>query len=1422
MANRVTIDVEARFVDRVTAGMNAAAKSSDRLQKSAEKANKELDKLSKKNAKPKLGADDNAFTKKIRQAQSRADKLGRTKVSATLGAIDKASAKIGQITGAARAFGSKVFRGALSMSDKASSVIGSVTGAARSFAGRTFSAAVKIKDMATAPLRKIKESLFSIKTLVTAITAGMAAKQFVVNPINLADQYSGAKIGSTTLLGEAGGQDMMNKIDQFAKETPFKTSGVISNVQKMMAYGWDASRIISDMETIGDAAAATGKGDQGLESIVYALSEIRSKGKLSTQELNQLASAGIKAKAYLAEGLGYGTSDEGMMKLAKDLEGGAIGANQAIELILQGMKEFDGMMDKTANETVSGLWSQIEDTFEINIFRKWGQGLQDGAKAGFGSIVELLNSGEDALKNFGDLLYDTGKKISNWGAGKLEKFVENIKEITETDVFKNASFGDKIKLLWKGAIVDPLAEWWENGGQEKTATTAGKIGKWMGETLSSAILSILGVTDLLKDDGGLGEKGGMSVAQSFAKGFADGFDTTAVTDKLVEAIKNVWGALPTWAKFLIGSYGVGKAASGIGGVISGIGSIAGGISSVWGSTGGMAVDGTLIAGSGLRGLIGTTGLNNKFQGTGLLNILANTGYKLTGGAATSALSGGMAAAAGAGALTAGVGLLHVGSTAYKAYQGYKEGDDTKFRSNSAKAISTGVGIGAGALAGAKVGAAIGSVGGPAGTLIGAGLGTVVGWFAGDKIAKNIEAAKYESEEMKAAIKDSEMSAEELAMAMERAAKAKLDERFGDIELSIEEINTLAKNLVFGEQAKDMEKFANASAKAEESLAKFQTAASDMDRLSFDMSERAWKLEMGLEEKLSEDEIEQVKARVQSYIESAESVLSDQHYKLNAAIEVLLNPVEGEENTTYDQFISDGNTMYAKLQEQLDGLTEDLTAKYNLYLEDGVITVDEQGTLSRIQGKIAEIIEKVSNAETEASFEVQKLKFTMGDLSAESFQELQNSLQSQLETYQLEQEEALTLGISELKLELDEGTITQEQYDEKLKSLVDGYNSNIESMTAKVNQIELEGISEAFDGVATADAIKDAIEGVISDGKNPVDVTFDDINAHLELAEDALSEEDKTAFLDVMKEAIKSAATGENALKTTAEVDPTLNISEDSVVREDLQKELESQLEGEEGVKITPTIPVEPSAVLQEGAGEQLKSDMETTVSSYLTGENSINTTANVYAAAKMYGSEGCALSEEADKGRTSVKSAIDTSMTDPFSATANANITLNWKITNPSASVSLNSSGQSVTASIAATENYNGGIITGGPQLSWLDEENMGEAVIPFNPSRRTRALQLFAETGRRLGIQNHANGGIIGGESTPIVPYEGNISGGTGEQTIEINMGGVTIEIKADGRKPIAENIEDQEQEIAEKVAKIFKNVFSAQFANIPLRGGT
>ncbi|MDD2981562.1 MAG: hypothetical protein PHN80_16550, partial [Hespellia sp.] len=63
---------------------------------------------------------------------------------------------------------------------------------------------------------------------------------------------------------------------------------------------------------------------------------------------------------------------------------------------------------------------------------------------------------------------------------------------------------------------------------------------------------------------------------------------------------------------------------------------------------------------------------------------------------------------------------------------------------------------------------------------------------------------------------------------------------------------------------------------------------------------------------------------------------------------------------------------------------------------------------------------------------------------------------------------------------------------------------------------------------------------------------------------------------------------------------------------------------------------------------------------------------------------------------------------------------------------------------IHARMSANGRIAT-HPTLSTLCEEGYPEAVIPFNPARRGRALGLWQQTGKALGVMQNANGGIYG-----------------------------------------------------------------------------
>ena len=1028
MAERVTIEVEARFVDNLSGAANQAGAEVKDLGNSAEKAEKQVDNLGKKKAKPTVDADDSGFVKKFLNAERKIRKLAGKSVTTTLKVMDKGV-----------------------------DVVNKVENSLKKVAGKTWSTAVRIKDYATAPLRKVKDMLFSIKSLVLAITAGLAAKKLVMDPVSLADSYSSAKIGFSTLLGDSQGQAMMDDLDTFAKATPFKTSEVIANTQKMIAMGWEAKDIIKDMETIGDAAAATGKGDEGLNRIILALSQIKSKGKLSTEELNQLAEAGISAKRYLAEGLGYGSGDSGIAALSKDLEQGRIGSERAIQAIMAGMKEYKGMMDKTANETVKGLWGQIEDTFEINIFRRWGQGLQDGAKRGLGTVVGLLDKADTSLSKFGNTVYDIGEAFSSWAADKLENTIKRIGDITDSFEFQNADLGGKLKLLWKSAVADPFAEWWSD---EESVQKVTELGESFAKSLTQGILTVLGITDIFADVGDDSGSKGYNVAQGFARGFVDGFDVSAITGKIVEAIGNVWGALPLWAKVLVGGHVAGK-------VMGGISNFAKGTASFIGKPGVIGA-GNVVTGA-----------------SGLLGTMSSTGYALLGGA-SSATPGIAALAGGAGIAGGVVGGIAVGKGVYDlygSYKAYKAGNTTEAEAKKAS--------GGNALAGVTVGTGLGAlVGGPLGALIGAGVGGAAGILIGAARAKSIRKeaaeAKYETEEMQKVMADTNATAEEMAQTMDKAVWDNLKDHFGDIELSMSEIKRIAEQITMGDAAAGMDQFKTATQQAEASLSSLQNASETVNR---------WMWKAGLGVKFSEDEQESIKKAFDDYISSAKSYVENKHYEFTAAVRLLVDVESGAGKDV----LRSGDSYYSQIQEKLNDLGAELDGKVKIALQDGIITLDEEKEVTNLQNQIAEITNRLANAEADAKLETIKIKFGgEGNITLESFQNLQSQLQTTLEEQISNYDTALTASITSLNLQLDDGAISKDEYDAQLQALMDGYEAKVDGMKVKATNLQLDILGSSYQDILGEDSLSDlqhALQNAIDTGIDPIQWSDEKV-AHL--------------------------------------------------------------------------------------------------------------------------------------------------------------------------------------------------------------------------------------------------------------------------------------------------------------------------------------
>lgn len=723
MAQTVVIDIEAQYRDKTSDGVDSSLAEIERMKK------------------------------KLAEAEATAQKAGTTlgkmpptdEVKVATTEIERMRKKLGETETAGK---------------KANASLEKIASTASSIAKKTISIPIKVIDYATKPLRSLLNYATSLKGILTGLVVGQAGQMLISNPLGLADQYSNAFIGFKTLFGsEQRAQQMMNDLDAFARTTPYKTSNVIGQTQKMLAMGWDPNRLISDMTIIGDAAAATGKGDEGLERIVLALAQIKSKGKLSTEELNQLAEAGIGAKAYIAEGLGYGSDDAGMAKMAKDLEGGKVGGNAAVEMLLAGMqRDYAGMMESISKETVEGIKSNIEDTFEINIFRKWGQGLQAGAKVGLGSLADMLDANQERLSAVGDKLQEIGEYLSTKLAGYVEDSIGKAMDIMESADFKNASLGGKAGMLWDAIIAEPFDQWWESDGQAFLGNVAGKIGEGLGKFYNGAITAVLGINA----DGAA--EGGVSIGAKFAEGFIQGFDAKKVWESIKNAFANALKIVPGGEEATTSSW-ISAALLGYGGL-----KVAGGAKGLLGGLGGL-------------GKAGAGALLNS-EKLGMLAINLGAGNL----SSTASLSAGALSAIGAGSVAGGaVGGLGLVSGLADLTRAMNAANSDKERNVAGWSAASKFGmVGTGAAAGAALGSFFGGIGAVPGALIGAGVGGLGALFGGGKFGEAVSDYLDGTDKIKAAtaaIKDTGTALSE--MSAKASSLEALSAKYNDLTAKIE-------------------------------------------------------------------------------------------------------------------------------------------------------------------------------------------------------------------------------------------------------------------------------------------------------------------------------------------------------------------------------------------------------------------------------------------------------------------------------------------------------------------------------------------------------------------------------------------------------------------------------------------------------------
>jgi len=246
----------------------------------------------------------------------------------------------------------------------------------------------------------LTSSFTAISGGVTAVLAlGAAVGAVAVKATNVYDKFENVRKSLGLMTGSKQiGDELFQTMKNLAERTPFSFDDIAQGTQKLLAMGFAAEQIPELMTTIGDTAAATGSGADGVNRITLALGQMQAKGKITTEEMMQLQELGIPAFQLLADATGY-TTQELMDMVSK----GIVPAGENMNILVDAMQgEYGGMMAEqmgTATQAQSNFYDAVD-----NSLARLGELLSPATISGWGTMTTAINGATDATIGFADWL----------------------------------------------------------------------------------------------------------------------------------------------------------------------------------------------------------------------------------------------------------------------------------------------------------------------------------------------------------------------------------------------------------------------------------------------------------------------------------------------------------------------------------------------------------------------------------------------------------------------------------------------------------------------------------------------------------------------------------------------------------------------------------------------------------------------------------------------------------------------------------------------------------------------------------------------------------------------------------------------------------------------------------------------------------
>lgn len=281
-----------------------------------------------------------------------------------------------------------------------------------------------------------------------------------------------------------------------------------------------------------------------------------------------------------------------------------------------------------------------------------------------------------------------------------------------------------------------------------------------------------------------------------------------------------------------------------------------------------------------------------------------------------------------------------------------------------------------------------------------------------------------------------------------AVSANLADHFGDIALSMDDIERTASHIVNSASLTGV-------VSALEEFSELENFSEAMEEATSTLEKLNWKVSIGME--LTPAEQESYQKAIDDFVKAAND------YALQAQYSVSLNMSLAFDESDLEQsnLVTKVNQFYADKYQELSALGTDLNKAVTDAFNDGLLEIDEINVIADIQAQMANIEKELAVGELEAKLSVLEMDYSGKKLDADSFAKLQEELEQQVAEATSSYKEAYTKNYSAVTASHEGGYLTDSEYATAIQELKNTLSSEIAAVEMRALQFQVNTINEGY-------------------------------------------------------------------------------------------------------------------------------------------------------------------------------------------------------------------------------------------------------------------------------------------------------------------------------------------------------------------------